>query len=154
MQEDKLSEDIEKLKGLVNKKMGEVEIASQQSNDEGLSLGLTALARINASLGMKAAWAKYIARNSQRAFDKIKETRDMKRSELTLSLSETQAVGKSEHQAKVDSYRQYSPEIEVAFGVWSDAQLVADEIDSLGYRVDNYCKMAQSRLSLIKAEKK
>lgn len=147
-----LVSSIEKLKKKIGLKQDEAEIASQQSNDEGLSVALGSLARFNSALGQKAAYAKYIARNSNRAVERLKEQKDAERSRMTLELSQTQAVGKSEHQARID-IMSWIPKIDEAFDIYSQAKLIADQADDLTYRTDTMLKMAQSRLSLLKADK-
>lgn len=116
----------------------EATTASEQGNDEGLSTSLMRLARMNAGLGRQAAYAKYIARNSDRAARRYRAGR-------TLELATSMAVNKSQLQAELDSEEQ--------FKVASDAQLVADEADDLTYRTDTFMKLGQSRLSLIKQDK-
>lgn len=153
MDVDKVAEDIEKLKSRVKQYQDAAEIASRGSNDEQLSLSLQSLARVNSALGQRAAYAKYVARNAQRVVDSLKDERDAKRSELTLQYSETLAVGKSEHKAKVKVFDEYSSKIDKAFMVYNEARLLADQADDLTYRTDTYCKLAQSRLSLLKADK-
>lgn len=150
---EELAETIEKLKAKAKKFIDAAESASQSNNDENLSLALQSLARVNSALGQKAAYAKYIARNAQRVVDSIKEDKDATRSELTLMFAENQAVGKSEHQAKVQVHADFSNKINEAFSAYSEAKLLADEADDLTYRTDTYCKMCQSRLSLMKADK-
>lgn len=148
-----LTASIEKLKAGIQKLQDDAEVASQSGDDENLSITLQSLARKNSALGQRAAYAKYISRNAQRVVDSLKEEKDAKRSQYTLTYSEQQAVGKSEHQAKVKVHDLYSEKIEEAFRVYSESRLVADEADDLTYRTDTYCKLAQSRLSLLKADK-
>jgi len=154
MKEDELSESIEKLITLARKKQDEAEVASKANDDENLSLTLTALAMVNTSLGKRGAWATYIARNAEQVVKVMREEYKIRISELTLDYSQTQPVGRSEHQAKVDAYKEYKDKVKEAFDAWSTAQQIADEIESLGYRLDSYIKMCQSRLSLMKTEKK
>jgi len=154
MSPDALSESIEKLMILARSKQDDAEIASKANDDETLSLTLTALAMVNTSLGKRGSWASYIARNAGEVVKVIKEEAKIRISELTLEYSQTQPVGRSEHQAKVDAHKEYKDKIKEAFTAWSDAQQVADEIESLGYRLDSYLKMCQSRLSLMKSEKR
>lgn len=125
----------QKIKGLQE----EATEASEKGNDEGLSTSLMRLARMNSGLGRQAAYAKYIARNSDRAARRF-------RASQTLAHAATMAVNKSQLQAELDA--------EDYFKIASDAQLLADEADDLTYRTDTFLKMAQSRLSLIKADKK
>ena len=154
MSPDALSEPIDKLMVLVRTKQDAAENASINNDDETLSLTLTALAMVNTSLGKRGAWASYIARNAEQVVKVLKEQKDIRRSELTLEYSNTGPVGKAEHQAKVDAYKEFNQQINEAFKAWSDAKQVADEVESLGYRVDSYLKMCQSRLSLMKSEKR
>lgn len=149
---DELSEQIIDLKRKVTKKMDEATVASQKGDDETLSMSLDSLARLNSGLGQKAAMAKYVTRLAARALEKLKEQKDARRSELTLHYSATQAVGKSEHQAKVE-VMDMVPEIDELFGVYNLAKLLADEADDLTYRTDTFLKMGQSRLSLLKGDK-
>jgi len=139
---------------LARNKQDAAENASINNDDETLSLTLTALAMVNTSLGKRGAWASYIARNAEQVVKVLKEEAKIRISELTLEYSQTQPVGRSEHQAKVDAYKEYKDKIKEAFTAWSDAQQVADEIESLGYRLDSYLKLCQSRLSLLKADKR
>jgi len=154
MSPDALSESIDKLMVLVRTKQDAAENASINNDDETLSLTLTALAIVNTSLGKRGAWASYIARNAEQVVKVLKEEAKIRISELTLEYSQTQPVGRSEHQAKVDAYKEYKDKIKESFDAWSDAKQVADEVESLGYRVDSYLKMCQSRLSLMKSEKR
>lgn len=149
---DEVSKQIVHLKKLVKEKMDEATTASQQGNDEQLSMSLDSLARINSALGQKAAMAKYVSRLAARALEKLKEQKKNKRSELTLEYSKTQAVGKSEHQARVDTAHM-EDEIDEFFNTSNLAQLLADEADDLTYRTDTFLKMGQSRLSLLKGDK-
>jgi len=149
---DELAPKIEKLKQLIQEKTDEAEVASKQANDENLSIALQSLARLNSALGKRAAMAKHIARMSSRVVEKLKEQKDARRSELTLKYSETQAVNKSEHKAKVE-VMEMVPEIDEAFKTSSLARLLADEADDLTYRTDSFLKMGQSRLSLLKGDK-
>lgn len=154
MNENELSESIEKLMAIARKKQDAAEIASRANDDENLSLTLTALAMINTSLGKRGSWANYIARNAEQVVKVLKEESKIRVSELTLEYSKDGPVGRSEHQAKIDSYKEYKDKIKEAFDAWSDAQQVADEVESLGYRLDSYLKLCQSRLSLMKADKR
>lgn len=149
---DQVSQDIINLKSQIKEKVDEATTASNQGNDEGLSKALNSLARINSGLGQKAAMAKYVARMASRALDKLKEEKKNKRSELTLTYSKTQAVGKSEHQARVDTAEMENT-IDEFFKTYNMAQLLADEADDLTYRTDTFLKMGQSRLSLLKGDK-
>ena len=149
---DGLTTAIEKLKVSIQKKTDEAETASLQANDENLSISLQSLARLNSALGKRAAMAKHIARLAGRVVEKLKEQKDARRSELTLQYSETQAVNKSEHKAKVEVMG-LVPEIDEAFKISSLAKLLADEADDLTYRTDSFLKMGQSRLSLLKGDK-
>lgn len=135
---DQVASDIANLTNQVKNLQEEVVEASSRGDDETVSTNLLRLARVNAALGRQAAYAKYIARNAERAAKR-------RRAEITLELSKSQAVNKSEKEA----------EIAVAedFLVASQAQLLADESDDLTYRTDTFLKMGQSRLSLLKADK-
>lgn len=135
---DQVASDIANLTNQVKNLQEEVVEASSRGDDETVSTNLLRLARVNAALGRQAAYAKYIARNAERAAKR-------RRAEITLELSKSQAVNKSEKEA----------EIAVAedFSVASQAQLLADESDDLTYRTDTFLKMGQSRLSLLKADK-
>jgi len=149
---DQVSKDIINLKSQIREKVDEATIASEQGNDEGLSKALNSLARINSGLGQKAAMAKYVSRLAARALEKLKEEKKTKRSEKTLEYSKTQAVGKSEHQARVDTAHMET-EIDEFFKTSNLAMLLADEADDLTYRTDTFLKMGQSRLSLLKGDK-
>ena len=154
MNVDELSESIEKLMIIARDKQDKAELASKNNDDETLSLTLTALAMVNTSLGKRGAWATYIARNAEQVVKSLKEESKIRVSELTLEYSLASPVGRSEHQAKVDTHKEYKDKINEAFKAWSDAQQVADEVESLGYRLDSYLKLCQSRLSLMKSEKR
>ena len=139
MEERSLEEvvaDIDMLSKKIATKQGEI-VEAAKANPETLSISLLQLARYNSALGKHAAYAKYIARNTDRAARRF-------RAETTLTLSKTQAVNKAELQSEIDSAK--------LFRVASDAQLIADEADDLTYRTDTFLKMAQSRLSLIKGD--
>lgn len=135
---DQVASDIANLTDQVKNLQEEVVEASSRGDDETVSTSLLRLARVNAALGRQAAYAKYIARNAERAAKR-------RRAKIALELSKSQAVNKSEKEA----------EIAVAedFSVASQAQLLADESDDLTYRTDTFLKMGQSRLSLLKADK-
>lgn len=130
---------IENLSNKINKEMDTATVASEQGNDEGLSSSLMRLARLNMGLGRLGAYAKFIARNADRAARR-------RRAELTLSHSQSMAVNKSQLQAELD--------VKGDFEVASNAELLADEADDLTYRTDTFLKMAQSRLSLLKSDKR
>jgi len=152
---NKVQEDIEKITQTIWKKQTEASIASENSNDETLSILLTTLARYNSSLGRNSATAKAIARDMKRVYENFKEDQKTRVSELTLKLiNEGNPVGKSEHQAKVDAAKEFKPLINDAFVVYNETQLIADQADDLTYRTDTYLKMGQTRVSLIKADKR
>lgn len=136
---DKIEENIRKLENKIKDLQGECVLASERSNDEGLSKHLMNLARTNSALGKYAALANYIARNADRAARRG-------RAEKTLGYAEKEAVNKSELKAEVDS--------KDAFLTASDAQLLADQASDLCFRTDTFLKMAQSRLSLMKGDKR
>lgn len=131
--------DIENLTKKIRVEMDKATQASEAGDDEGLSTALMRLARLNLALGRLAAYAKYISRNADRAARR-------KRGELTLQYSQTQAVNKSELQAELA--------VKKDFQVASDAELLANEADDLTFRTDTFLKMAQSRLSLLKSDKR
>lgn len=150
-----VQKDIEEITQKIWKKQTEASAASENSNDETLSILLTTLARYNSSLGRNAATAKAIARDMKRVYENIKEDQKVKVSELTLEyINKGGPVGKSEHQAKVDAAKEFKPLINQAFKVYNDVQLIADQADDLTYRTDTYLKMGQTRVSLIKADKR
>jgi hypothetical protein len=128
--------DIETLSEKIKNKQEEITTAARD-DPETLSISLIQLARYNSALGKHAAYAKYIARNADRAARRH-------RAERTLEYSASLAVNKSELKAEIESAE--------LFKVASDAQLIADESDDLTYRTDTYLKMAQSRLSLVKGD--
>ena len=136
---DEVSKDIEDLTVKAKKLTDEATVASEKNNDEGLSMALMKLARVNLGLGRLGAYAKYIARNADRAARR-------KRAQLTLEYSKTTAVNKATMQAELD--------VEDDFTVASDAQLVADEVSDLTFRTSEFLDMARSRLSLIKTDKR
>lgn len=135
---DQVASDIANLTNQVKNLQEEVVEASSRGDDETVSTNLLRLARVNAALGRQAAYAKYIARNAERAAKR-------RRAEITLELSKSQAVNKSEKEAEIAVAKD--------FLVASQAQLLADESDDLTYRTDTFLKMGQSRLSLLKADK-
>lgn len=123
-----------KIKGL----QGDIVTASERGDPETLSTLLLRLGRVNSALGRQAAYAKYLARNADRAYR-------MEREQGKLSLIRGgMAIGKAESQAYVDSGH--------LVNIYSEVQLLADQADDLCFRTDTFLKMAQSRLSLIKGD--
>lgn len=151
---NKVQENIESLRGLIWQKQIEAQTASDDSNDETLSITLIIIARHNSGLGQNAATAKAIARNMKRAYESLKEDREVRRAELTLKYSENGPVGKAEAKAKVDAAEEFKPLINKAFEVYNEVQLIADQADDMTFRTDTFLKMSQTRVSLIKADKR
>lgn len=112
--------------------------AKERGDAETLSNTLIRLARVNSALGGKAAFAMYIARNSERVYRRIREQTKLN------AINEKNAIGKADSMAYVDD------EVEKAFRLYSEVQLLADKASDMSYRVDTFLKMAQSGLSLIK----
>lgn len=126
---------IVELSELVSHFQAEVVKSSNTNDPEGISTAMLRLARINSALGRHAAFAKYIARNADRAAKRG-------RAERTLANAADMAVNKAELKAEISS--------KTDFEIASEAQLVADQADDLCFRTDTFLKMSQSRLSLIK----
>jgi len=150
---NRVQENIELLRSRIQAKQAEATKASDDSNDETLSINLLTLARQNSGLGQNAATAKAIARDMKRVFEGLKEDRDTRRSELTLEYSQDGPVGKAEHRAKVDAAKEFKPLIDDAFKIYNEVQLIADQADDLTFRTDTYLKMGQTRVSLLKSDK-
>ena len=151
---NKVQEDIENLTQNIWKKQTEASAASENSNDETLSILITTIAMYNSSLGRNAAIAKAIARDMKRAYESLKEDKETRRAVLTLEYSQDGPVGKAEARAKVEAAEEFKPLISDAFKVYNEVQLIADQADDLTYRTDTFLKMSQTRVSLIKADKK
>lgn len=152
---NKVEENINSLRGKIWEKQVEATEASDHSNDETLSVVLLTIARHNSGLGQNAATAKAIARDMKRVLEDLKKDREIRISELTLLYVEAgQAVGKSEHQAKVNAAKQFKPLIKEAFEVYNEVQLIADQADDMSFRTDTFLKLGQTRVSLLKADKK
>lgn len=125
------------LEGKVKDLQGKAVLASDRGDPETLSKTLLQLARINSALGKNAAYAQYIARNTDRSARRF-------RASTTLELAVKQAVNKSELQAELDAKDQFT--------LASEMLLLAERASDLCYRTDTFLKMAQSRLSLIKGD--
>ena len=152
---NKTQENIESLKGKIWEKQTEATLASDNSNDETLSVVLLEIARHNSALGQNAATAKAIARDMKRVVDDLKKERDIKVSQLTLDLVNSGSpVGKAEHRAKVSAHKEFKPLIDNAFSIYNKVQLIADQADDLSFRTDTFTKLGQTRVSLLKADKK
>lgn len=147
-------ENIEKLRTRIQKLGAEAEKASNDSNDETLSITLLSLARANSGLGQNAAVAKAIARDMKRVYDQLREDEKIRVSELTLRYSESGPVGKSEHQAKIDASKEFKPLIRDAFVLYNEVQLIATRADDLTFRTDTYIRLGQTRVSLLKSDKR
>lgn len=114
--------------------------AKERGDAETLSNTLIRLARVNSALGGKAAFALYIARNSERVYRRIREQTKLD------AINNKNAIGKADSMAYVDD------EVEKAFRLYSEVQLLADRASDMSYRVDTFIKMGQSGLSLIKKD--
>lgn len=141
---EEVSADIVKLTELIQKLQGEVTVASEGDSRtgippdvEGMTKKMLRLARANSALGKLGAYAKYIARNSERAYK-------ASRAQKTLDYAKDMAVNKAEHQAFVESKEQ--------FEIYSEAQLLADEASDLSFRTDTFLEQARTRSSLIKGD--
>lgn len=134
---EETEKNIEILEDKVKKLQGEAVIASDRGDAETLSKTLLQLARINSALGKNAAYAQYIARNTDRAARRS-------RAANTLDLAKKQAVNKSELQAELDAKEHFT--------LASEMLLLAERASDLCFRTDTFLKMAQSRLSLIKGD--
>lgn len=129
---------IDRLEEKIKKYQSNVVAYKENGNPEGLSNSLIRLARVNAALGGKAAYAKYIARNAERAYRRTREHGKLSHIEKGM------AIGKAESKGYVDAGD--------VFKIYSEVQLLADRAEDLSYRTDSFMKMAQSGLSLIKQD--
>jgi len=110
----------------------------ENGNPEMLSNTLIRLARVNSALGSKAAFAKYVARNADRAYRRCRE-------QSKLDYIDTgMAIGKAESKGYLAAGD--------VFKIYSDSQLLADTAEDMAYRTDTFLKMSQSGLSLIKQD--
>ena len=138
-QQYKETEDqLKQLDKLVKKYQSLALAAKERGDAETLSNTLIRLARVNSALGGKAAYAMYIARNSERAYRRARENVKL------AAINEKNAIGKADSMAYVDQ------DVESAFRIYSEVQLLADTASDMSYRVDTFIKMGQSGLSLIK----
>lgn len=131
-------DQLAKLDKLVKTYQSTALAAKERGDAETLSNTLIRLARVNSALGGKAAYAMYIARNSERVYRRVRETVKLQ------AIADKNAIGKADSMAYVDD------EVEAAFRLYSEVQLLADRASDMSYRVDTFLKMAQSGLSLIK----
>lgn len=131
-------EQIEQLQEKIKKYQSQVLGYKENGNPEGLSNTLIRLARVNAALGSKASYAKYIARNAERAYRRERESNKLKHIELGM------AIGKAESKGYVEA--------DTSFKIYSQVQLLADQAEDMAYRTDTFLKMSQSGLSLIKQD--
>ncbi len=141
---EEVAADIEKLTQTIERLQAKITLASEGNPKAGIPADLETmtqsmvrLARANSALGKLGAYAKYIARNSERAYRAY-------RSEKTLELSKTMAVNRAEPQAYIDSKQQ--------FDIYSECQLLADEASDLCFRTDTFLDQARTRSSLIKGD--
>lgn len=135
-----LGEQMAELDKLVKKYQTTAMTAKEKGDPETLSNTLIRLARVNSALGGKAAYAKYIARNAERAYRRTREQIKLQK------IEEKNAIGKAESLGYV------ADDTEEVFKIWSNAQLLADTADDMAYRTDTFMKMSQSGLSLIKKD--
>lgn len=133
-------ERIARIEKIIKDYQTEGKLAMDRNNPEKLSEVLIALARANSALGTNAAFAKYIARNADRAYRRLREQKKLDYIEKGM------AIGKAESAAYTDK------EVAQVFEIYSEAQLLADRGDDLAYRTDTFLKMSQSALSLIKKD--
>lgn len=133
-----IDEQIKELEKLIKNYQAEAVKAKESGNPEKLSNTLMRLGRVNSALGNKAAYAKYIARNAERAYRRTRESIKLE------EISKKQAIGKAESMGYVDR------RTETVYKLYSNVQLLADQADDLCYRTDTFLKMSQSGLSLIK----
>lgn len=131
-------EQLDELDKLVKQYQTKALAAKERGDAETLSNTLIRLARVNSALGGKAAYAMYIARNADRLYRRIRENKKLD------AIALKNAIGKSDSMAYVD------PEVEKAFIIFTECQLLADTASDMSYRTDTFLKMAQSGLSLIK----
>lgn len=133
--EDQIAELRKKIQGYQSKAL----LAKEKGNPETLSNTLIRLARVNSALGSRAAYAKKVARDSERAYRRLRG-----RTQLKFIDEQKMAIGKAEQAAYMDE------NVDRAFRIYSDVQFLADDAEDLSYRTDTFMKMAQSGLSLIK----
>lgn len=141
---EEVDEEVAFVKGLddateaTRKMMGNVVKYTQNSNPDNLSKTLVYLAAENINLAKWATKAKYFARLAERAYRKERESIKLEhiKSGLAVAKSESLSILKTDD----------------VFEAYNHVQLMADEADSLCYRVDTLLKMSQSRLSLIKKD--
>jgi hypothetical protein len=139
---EEVAADIEKLTTLNKELQAKITLASEGDSGappdvETMTKSMIRLARANSALGKLGAYAKYIARNSERAYKAY-------RSERTLDLAKTMAVNRAELQAFIDSKEK--------FEIFSECQLLADEASDLSFRTDTFLEQARTRSSLIKGD--
>lgn len=141
--EEALPGDIDKLTDEINR-LQKVCIKASEGEEgmppdpETLSQTLLQLARTNSALGRRAAYAKYVARNAERAFKAAKDQ------------YKVDAINEGKTASYGDTQREIRSGAE--FKIFSDAQLIADEASDLCFRTDTFLKMAQTRVSLIKGD--
>lgn len=131
-------EQLQELDKLVKSYQSTALAAKERGDAETLSNTLIRLSRVNSALGGKAAYALYIARNAERCYRRVREQKKLD------AINEKNAIGKADSMAYVDD------EVEKAFMLYSNVQLLADTASDMSYRTDTFLKMAQSGLSLIK----
>lgn len=131
-------EQIEELEKKIKEYQSKILFAKEKGDPENLSNNLIRLARVNSALEGKASYAKYIARNADRAYRRLREQVKLDK------ISGGSPIGKAESEAYIDN------KVDTAFKIFSEVQLMADNAEGLGFRTDTFMKMAQSGLSLIK----
>lgn len=137
--ENELTATLTTLMNRANQMMSTIDKASKENDPETASVVLVELARANSILAKKSAYAKYIARNADRAARRF-------RGNTTIELSKTMAVNKAEPMAEEKA--------KDLFKVASEAQLAADEAVDFGFRVDTFLDMARTRIALIREDVK
>lgn len=131
-------DQLKELDKLVKQYQSTALAAKERGDAETLSNTLIRLSRVNSALGGKAAYALYIARNSERLYRRVRENKKL------AAIAANNAIGKADSMAYVDQ------DVERAFALYSQVQLLADTASDMSYRTDTFLKMGQSGLSLIK----
>lgn len=141
---ESVSEELLKLHSMVKDLTHQAVVASGDAKEgrvadpETLRNVLLRLARVNSSLGKKAAKAKWVARWAEHAYKAAREQYkvDAIESGKTASYGDTQRYIKSTEEHKI----------------WNDAQWLADESEDLRFTTDTFLKLGQSNLSIIRGD--
>lgn len=137
---DDIEAQMAELDKLVRKYQSTALAAKERGDAETLSNTIIRLSRVNSALGNRASYAKYVARNADRAYRRLRDTKKLD------YINEKNAIGKAESMAYIDKT------VDDAFHIYSQVQLLADTADDLAYKTDTFIKMCQSGLSLIKQD--